>query len=406
MTYLFYIILLGLFWWITYLLIRGKTGILSGKTAHYSSWMSSTLDSMFYSVNPERCLGIVLVLMLFMGAAGFAFPGKMTEINLRMSVEKAVDFNRQGDYQAALYELYDLKEHPAPILHNELGVAYTGLGNLGIAEKEFITAVTLLPDYSRAHYNLYQLYLNLNRPMEAGFELSRAKETKTFEFSEKKLYGTRDNQWKHLIKRLGCAFIFALIGGILPWGGISWLKTRRTNKYGEQLADALGMLANALRAGLSLQQAMENVVNEAKPPVSQEFGLVLKEIRLGADLEVTLKNLSDRMPTNDTKIFVNSIMILHESGGNLTEIFDTISHSMRERRRVHSKIKTMTAEGETQALILATLPIVMGLMLNQLDPESFSLMYTTFWGWVMLILSFLMEVVGIFWMLKIVKVKI
>ena len=112
------------------------------------------------------------------------------------------------------------------------------------------------------------------------------------------------------------------------------------------------------------------------------------------------------MPTKDANIIVNSILILRETGGNLTEIFDTLSETMQERKRVLDKIKTMTAEGVMQTYMLAALPLVLALILDQMNPEIFSLLYTTPVGWMFIVLMALMEGIGIFWMLKIVKVKV
>ncbi|MDO9264873.1 MAG: type II secretion system F family protein, partial [Desulfosalsimonadaceae bacterium] len=185
-----------------------------------------------------------------------------------------------------------------------------------------------------------------------------------------------------------------------------YLRHRRRKKFDEQLADGLVMIANGLRAGLSLVQAIEMVVKEGKPPLSQEFEMVLREHHLGSSLGDALKHLAERMTGTDTKIMVNATLILLESGGNLPERFDSLAQTIQERKRLQLKIKSMTAEGETQAWILALLPLVLGVILNTMNHEVFSLMYTTVLGWIILILIFLMEAVGLFWMLKIVKVKI
>jgi tight adherence protein B len=187
---------------------------------------------------------------------------------------------------------------------------------------------------------------------------------------------------------------------------INFFRRRRINKFDDQLADGLVMASNGLRAGFSMLQAFDVVSKEARPPLSQEFELLLKEHRLGYELDEALRHLYERMPTTDTRIFVNSILILRETGGNLTEIFDTISETIQERKRVQKKIKTMTAEGKTQAVILAILPIALGFILGMMTPEVFSLMYTTFLGWILIILMALMEGAGFFWMLKIARVKI
>ena len=148
------------------------------------------------------------------------------------------------------------------------------------------------------------------------------------------------------------------------------------------------------------------VVVEAKAPLSQEFEIVLNEHRLGSSLGDALMHLAERIPGNDTRIMVNATLILLESGGNLPERFDNLATTIQERKRIQQKIKTMTAEGETQAWILAALPLFLGLFLNYLNHDVFRLMYTTPLGWVMMLLIVLMEGVGLYLMLKLVKVKI
>ncbi len=134
--------------------------------------------------------------------------------------------------------------------------------------------------------------------------------------------------------------------------------------------------------------------------------MVLSEHRLGSSLGDALNHLAERMPGTDTKIMVNATLILLESGGNLPERFDTLAQTIQERRRIQLKIKSMTAEGETQAWILALLPLFLALILNSMNHEVFSLMYTTIMGWMLIALIGLMEAVGLFLMLKTVKVKI
>ena len=368
--------------------------------------MKKTLDDMFYRLSEKNARRLVIVLMFTAGAFGFLLPGRFSEMDKLASIERAIDLNKKGNYKEVVVILEDLKGIDSPIVHNELGIAYLGTGQYDWAEKEFQKAIKILPDYSKSHYNLAGVYTSLGRDSDAFIELSKAEETSKYTVSEEDVYRLSGGILDNIFLRLMLLILMAYLGYKIPWAAIKFLKRRRITKFDAQLADGLVMISNGLRAGFSLVQALELTSKEARPPLSQEFELMLKEHRLGYDLDEALRRLSERMPTTDTKMFVNSTLILRETGGNLTEIFDTISQTMQERKRVKSKIKTMTAEGETQAVILAILPIALAFILDKMDPDMFTLMHTTTLGWILIILMAFMEAVGLLWMLKIVRVKI
>ena len=292
-------------------------------------------------------------------------------------------------------------------MFNELGVAYLGIGHLEKAETALKKAVKILPHYGKAHLNLSVLYAMTDRTTESAFEEARARAAaENYPIPEKRLYNLSDSVTDQLGIRILLAGLLGLGAYLLPRLIISFLRRRRQTKFEEQLADGLLMISNGLRAGLSLTQAIEMLVKEGTPPISQEFDLVLRQQRLGASLEDALSHLADRMPSTDTRIMVNASLLLIESGGNLPERFDTLAKTMQDRKRLQLKIKTMTAEGETQAWILAALPLVIGVILNTINKEVFSLLYTTTLGWMILVLMGLMEITGLFFMLKVTKVKI
>jgi tight adherence protein B len=236
--------------------------------------------------------------------------------------------------------------------------------------------------------------------------LSRAEEYGNFSINEADLFRASTHFGANIKIRLLLALIFGWIGCRIPRWLIKFLQKRRIKQYESQLASGLLMVSNGLRAGLSLVQAIEQVSKESAVPVSQEFELILKEYRLGSSIEEALEHLTERMTTMDTEIFVSSVQILRTTGGNLVTVFENIVKTINERSRVRKKIKTMTAEGEAQAFILAILPLLLAYASYKLNYESFRLLYTTFPGWIMILLMAAMEFVGIYWMLKIVNVKI
>ncbi|HML60511.1 MAG TPA: type II secretion system F family protein [Solidesulfovibrio sp.] len=403
------LLLLALFWydlwlWFSALLAGGPAGGASRLDRKVRK-LVARLDDMFVPVTAETVRATVVILTLVGGIAGFLLPGAATEIE-RHAIDQAVALNREGNYEGALASLsrYDASE--SALAHNEMGVAYLATGNLDLAEKAFARAVALAPNYAKAQANLGTVYGLRGETAKQAFAVSRAKAVERLPLSPGELYPPAQGLFSHLPLRLFTLLVFAWAAWHLPELGLALMRRRRAARFEGQLADGLIMTANALRAGFSLLQALDLTAQKAPVPLSQEFGLILKEHRLGADLNDALLHLSERVGSVDSRIFANSVIILRETGGNLTEIFDTLAKTIQERKRVMKKIRAMTAEGETQAYFLAALPLVLGIVLYQLDPKSISLFFTTFGGWLMLLGMALMEIVGLTLMLRIVKVKV
>ncbi len=180
----------------------------------------------------------------------------------------------------------------------------------------------------------------------------------------------------------------------------------RIDRFEDQLLDALAFMSNGLRSGLSLIQTMEMVVEELGNPISEEFGLVLSEQRVGVPFEEALLNLERRIGSEDVQILVTSINILRQSGGNLSETFQTISYTMRERKKVKGKIKTMTAQGVSQAVIITVMPFALGAILWAFDHELVARMWSTWLGWVLIFVLLFLQTVGALIMRKIVMIRV
>lgn len=182
-------------------------------------------------------------------------------------------------------------------------------------------------------------------------------------------------------------YVAMTIGGVLGWvmPGIitGMLHKNYVSKFDNQLLDALGMLASGLRSGLSLQQAMELVSNEMPTPMSQEFQLVLTEYNYGKTLDEAYQRLADRVPSLDLSIVIESILALRSTGANLVETFDIIVDTIRERKKVEGKIKSMTALGVIQGYILGSMPFVLMFVLSKLNPGYMDPFFSTTIGWVM-----------------------
>lgn len=402
------LLLVALFWydawlWLSFL-FAGGPGRLSPIDRKVRA-LVLRLDEMFIPVTPRAVTAAVLGLAVGGGIVGFLLPSAATPFE-RHAIDQAVQLNRDGDHDGALAALSRYQSSASALAHNEMGVAYLATGNLDLAEKSFARAVALAPNYAKGQANLATVYGLRGEKEKEAFALSRARAVERLPLPTADLYPPPQGLFSHLLLRLFCLAVFAWAAWRLPELGIALLRRRRAGQFESQLADGLVMTANALRAGFSLLQALDLTAQKAPAPLSQEFGLLLKEHRLGADLNDALRHLAERVDSPDSRIFSNSVVILRETGGNLTEIFDTLAATIQERKRVMKKIRAMTAEGETQAYFLAALPVVLGIILYQLDPKSISLFFTTFGGWLMLLGMALMEVVGLSLMLRIVKVKV
>ena len=158
------------------------------------------------------------------------------------------------------------------------------------------------------------------------------------------------------------------IGFKIPRPFVDHLVHKRIMAYQGQMADALQLLSNGLRAGLSVPQAIGMVVDELKPPVSQEFNIILQQNRIGVPLEECFENLVKRIPTEDNEMFVSSVNILRETGGNLAEVFETIIDVIRERIRLQQKIATATAQGKMQGMVLFCMPFALLVLFFSIRP--------------------------------------
>lgn len=204
--------------------------------------------------------------------------------------------------------------------------------------------------------------------------------------------------------------VAAAVGFALGWRGlrkgVDMLYARYVRRFEAQLVDALIMASNALRVGLSLPQALDIVAKEMPPPISQEFALTLAEHRMGKSLDDALGHMADRVPSLDLTMVVNAVLILRETGGNLSETFETIVHTFTEREKVKDKISTLTAQGRVQGVILMAMPFVLGYLLNLVNPEYMQPLFTTVLGWILLTFMVLMLLAGGLLIRKIVTIDV
>lgn len=164
-------------------------------------------------------------------------------------------------------------------------------------------------------------------------------------------------------------FIGAIIGYLAPGIFIARLQSRRLTRFSDQLPDMLNLTVNGLRAGYSTMQAMEAVSKELPAPISEEFRRVVQEMQLGIPMETALANLFRRIPSDDLDFVITAINVQREVGGNLSEILDTISFTIRERIRIKGDIRVITSQVRTSGTILALIPIGLTIVLWFLNPR-------------------------------------
>jgi len=192
----------------------------------------------------------------------------------------------------------------------------------------------------------------------------------------------------------------------LPGLIIHLLKRRRDRRFGFQLVDALVAMGNALRAGYSLHATFELLAREMPNPMGQEMRMVVQEMQVGVSMDDALHHLYERMPSQDLDLLITSIIISREVGGNLTEIFDNIAETIRERHRIEGKIRALTAQGKIQGIVVALLPVAIGVILNAINPDFMRPMFTTWIGGLMLALIVILELLGAYFIWRIVSIKI
>jgi tight adherence protein B len=164
----------------------------------------------------------------------------------------------------------------------------------------------------------------------------------------------------------------ALLGFIAPRLFLKWQQAKRLNAFDDQLGDTITLLANSLRSGYSLLQSMEMVGRELPPPMSEEFQRVTREIGLGLSNEEALDNLLRRIDSDDLDMMITAINIHHEVGGNLSEILDTIGHTIRERVRIKGEIRTLTTMARYSGYMVSVLPLAVAGLLFVMSPDYMS----------------------------------
>ncbi len=147
-----------------------------------------------------------------------------------------------------------------------------------------------------------------------------------------------------------------------------YLDNQRRERFNAQLPEALATMSNALRAGFSIAQAFDAVVEQGENPMSEEFAILQQQLKIGMSFEDALEALSERVGSDDLTLVTTAILVSRKTGGNVTEIFDKISETIRGRQKIQRKVKSLTAQGRMQGVIVTLMPIFLGVAMTMLRP--------------------------------------
>jgi len=202
------------------------------------------------------------------------------------------------------------------------------------------------------------------------------------------------------------ALIAAGIGFILPAFIIRLMERQRRHKFLSQLVDGLMVISSSLKGGLSLLQAIEVLVEEMPAPISQEFGLVLRENKIGVTLEDSLKRLNERLKLEELGLLINSVLVARETGGDLTKVFSRLSSSIRDNHKLKESIRTLTLQGRLQGMIMSILPFIFVWWVLTFNRQHFDIMLNSEQGRMLLFIAGGLQILGIFLIHKFSTIRI
>ena len=187
---------------------------------------------------------------------------------------------------------------------------------------------------------------------------------------------------------------------------VGLIRKRRMEKFRYQFPDALVMISSSMRAGASLSVALENLVRESKPPLNQEFALMLRNQRLGVSFDDALMKMEERVPLQEFSLFSAGTRISREVGGNLADMLDALADTMFKTMQTEGKIKSLTSQGKMQGVVMAGLPLLMMFALNVLEPVAMHPLFHSLLGWAVLALIAVMEFMGYMFIRKITDIDV
>lgn len=189
--------------------------------------------------------------------------------------------------------------------------------------------------------------------------------------------------------------LLGLVFGILvPRFVVKQARALHKKKFHNQLVDGLLLLSSSLKAGLSMTQAFTVVAEEMPSPISQEFGLILKESRMGVNIDEAMLHMKQRVPGDDVSLFVTAVLVARETGGDITHVFGRLVETLRDRKKLKERIKTLTFMARLQGFVMAMLPFAFGFLVYQMNRDYFQFFLNEPMGRMMLAAIVLLQVIG------------
>ena len=185
-----------------------------------------------------------------------------------------------------------------------------------------------------------------------------------------------------------------------------YLDGKRREAFNQQLPQALATMSNALRAGFSISQAFDSVVEQGEKPMSEEFEILQQQLKIGMSFEDALESMSQRVGSDDLTLVTTAILIARKTGGNVTEIFDKISETIRGRMRIERKVKSLTAQGRLQGIIVSAMPLFLGLVMTLIKPKMMIPFLTSATGVLSVLAMMALITVGWLMIRKIIKIDV
>jgi tight adherence protein B len=201
------------------------------------------------------------------------------------------------------------------------------------------------------------------------------------------------------------AFI-AVVGALFPYWVMQKKRARRMGHFEEQLPETIDLLGRAIRAGHPLSAGLRMVADETPEPVQGEFRQAFEEQRFGLPLEDSLMGMADRVGLIDVRILTTAILIQRSVGGNLAEILDNLSYTIRERFKIRRQLRVYTAQGRMSGYVLALLPVGLGCVFYMLNPDYIMILFRDPAGKFGLVVAVILQLIGFLWIRKIVDIEI
>jgi tight adherence protein B len=235
--------------------------------------------------------------------------------------------------------------------------------------------------------------------------------------------GVRTTPGRMILMSLGAAVMLGLVAAVVarqswvvpvaaaaglmaPTGYLLRKRTLRLRKFEELFPEALDLLSRAVKAGHAFQTAMNMAAEELPDPVGPEFRKTFDQQNFGLPLRDALNAMAERIPIIDVKFFVTAVLIQRETGGNLSEILDNLSHVVRERFKVLRQVRVHTAHGRFTGWVLLGLPAALAVVMSFINPEHMNLLFREPMGRTMLVVAAVMQTIGYFWIQRVIKIEV